>query len=74
MKFARDHLSDPSLINTNRDISDIDNLDDIYLKGIEKFQSILQAEELNEGPSRFSLGVTSSGADVQKGSTLDREH
>jgi hypothetical protein len=67
MKFARDHLADPSMIKTPRDQSLIANLEDIYLKGIEKFQSIFREEDWNETPCRFNSGAAGIfGAEFQR--------
>lgn len=57
LRFARDHLADPTLIKTSRDVSLIARLDNYYLNGIKKFQKIFQEEDWNCAPSRFGWGV-----------------
>lgn len=57
MKFARDHLADPSMIKTARDTSLITKLEDFYLKGIGKFQSIFCEEDWNQSACRFGWGA-----------------
>lgn len=54
--MARDHLADPSLVDTPRSQDDVDEVNDIYLLGIEKFQSLLSTEALSNETSRFTWG------------------
>ena len=56
LHMARDHLSDTSLVNCPRLIYDVDEIIDIYITGIHKFQDLLKKEGLNDQSSRFRWG------------------
>lgn len=64
LRFARDHLADPNLIKTARDVSLIAKLENHYLNGIKRFQKIFQEEDWNKSPARFGWGATFWGPEA----------
>lgn len=57
MHMARDHLADPELIQTKRDITVLEKLDDIQAIVIDRFQDLLLKEDLNGDRCRFGWGL-----------------
>lgn len=57
MHMARDHLADPELIQTERDITVLEKLDDIQAIVIDRFQDLLLKEDLNGDRCRFGWGL-----------------
>lgn len=70
---ARDHLSDLSLVKTNRTLDEVDQVKDIYISGVEKFQSLIANKAHSDKGSRFNWGFLEAEIDHVDESALQED-